>query len=233
MKKVGIIIFAVALVIGMVVTNMFSFGRVSDRVFNFSLNFGGVRGSGNVITDKRDLSGFRAVEVGGTFEVEIAAQKDYSVVVEADDNLVPLIRTDVSGGTLRISADKRISSKNPVRIRISAPDIEKLDVSGAASVTATDLKNKDLSLGSSGASKVKLTGETAKFNVDVSGATKIDAADLKAASAQVEASGASHVDVNVSGDLKVDASGASRIAYVGSPANIVKKTTGASCVTQK
>jgi Putative auto-transporter adhesin, head GIN domain len=233
MKRIGIIIFAVALVIGLVVTNMFSFGRLSNRLFHFSVDFGGVSGSGNVVTEKRDLAGFKSVEVGGTFEVEITAQKDFSVTVEADDNLIPLIRTEVNGGTLRIEADKRLSSKNPIRVRIFAPDIEKLDVSGVANVTLGDLKNHALSLESSGASKVKIAGETAKLTVDVSGATKIDAADLKAVDAEIDASGASHVDVNVSGELRADGSGASKITYTGTPANIVKTTSGASHVSQK
>src|SRR5258708_16142784 len=78
MKKIGIMIFVVALVVGLVVTNMFSFGRVTGNFFNFSLNFGGVHGSGNVATDKRSVSGFKAVEVGGVFQVEITAQKDFA-----------------------------------------------------------------------------------------------------------------------------------------------------------
>ena len=233
MKKIGIIIFAVALVIGLVVSNMFSFGRTNERFFKFEFNFGSVRGNGNAATDKRDLAGFKSVEVGGTFDVEITAQKDFSVTVEADDNLIPLIRTEVSGGTLHIEADKRLSSKNPIRVRISAPDIEKLDVSGVANVTVADLKNSALSIGSSGASKVKLAGETAKLTVDVSGATKIDAAELKTIDAVIDSSGASHVDVNVSGELRADGSGASKITYVGTPSNIVKKTSGASNVSQK
>ncbi len=233
MKRIGIIIFAVALVVGLVVTNMFSFGRVTDRFFNFQFNFGGVSGSGKVVTDKRDLAEFKSVEVGGVFVVEITAQKDYGVVVEADDNLIPLIRTEVRGGTLRIEADKRLSSKNPIRIRISAPDIDKLEISGVSNVTVGDLKNNALSLESSGASKVKLSGETAKLSIETSGATKVDAADLKTVDAEIDTSGASHVDVNVTGELRADTSGASKITYVGTPANIVKKTSGASHVTQK
>src|SRR5258708_38814934 len=62
MKKIGIMIFVVALVLGLVVSNMFSFGRASGSFFNFSLGFGGVHGSGNVATDKRGVSGFRGVE---------------------------------------------------------------------------------------------------------------------------------------------------------------------------
>lgn len=232
MKKIGIIVFAVALVIGLVVSNMFSFGR-SGRVCNFTFDLGGVHGSGNVASEKRDLSGFKAVDVGGVFQVEITAQKGYGVEVEADDNLLPLIRTEVTGGVLKIVSDRKLTSSSPIRIRVSAPDIDDLEVSGAASVTVAELKNTAFSVDASGYSKVKLTGETAKLTVDVSGATKVDADDLKTIDASVDASGASHVSVNVSGDLRGDASGASKITYTGSPANVDKNTSGASRVSPK
>lgn len=230
MKKVGIVIFAVALVVGLVVTNMFSV----RRMFEFPVHFGAVHGSGNIVSDVREVNDFHAVDVGGIFQVEITAQKTYGVEVQTDDNLLGLITTHVDGdGVLHIDAERRIKSDSPIRVRVSAPDIDDLDVSGAANVTVVDLKNTDLSVDSSGASKIKITGETAKLTVDVSGATRVDAEDLKATSANVDASGASHVTVNVSDRLTTDASGASRVTYAGSPTSVEKKTSGASSVSAK
>ncbi|HVF46676.1 MAG TPA: head GIN domain-containing protein [Pyrinomonadaceae bacterium] len=233
MKKLGFVVFAAALIVGLVVSNLIAFGRVSDKFFNFSFNFKGVKGSGTAASEKRELNGFHAVEVGGIFHVEITAQKDFGVEVEADDNLLRYIKTEVRGGKLSIEMDKKVSSKHTMKIRISAPDIDELEVSGAANVTVNDLKNTGINVDSSGASKIKIAGETAKLIVDVSGATKVDAGDLKSENATVEASGASHVDVNVTGQLRADASGASKIVYSGSPANVEKKSSGASHISPK
>jgi len=233
MKKIGIMIFAVALVIGLVVANMFSFGRSTGKFFNFSFDFKGVKGSGNVAKDTRGLSGFKGVDVGGVFQVEITAQKEFGVEVEADDNLLPLIKTEVRNGVLNIETDKKISPSSPVRIRISAPDIDRLEVSGVANVTLNDIKNSELTLDTSGASKIKISGETAKFTADVSGATKIDAENLKTIDANIETSGASTVTINVTGELRGHASGTSKILYTGSPSNIQKSSSGASRIAQK
>ncbi len=233
MKKIGFIIFAGALIIGLVVSNLFSFGRVSDKFFNFSFNFKDVKGSGQTASEVRDLKGFKSIDVGGVFHVEITAQKEFSVEVEADNNLLQYIKTEVRGGKLNIEIDKKVSTKNPMLIRITAPDIDDLEVSGAANVTVNDLKNAGISVDSSGASKIKITGETAKLTIDVSGATKIDAENLTSENATVDASGASQVSVNVTGQLKADASGASKIAYSGSPANVEKKSSGAGNVSPK
>jgi hypothetical protein len=233
MKKIGFIIFAAALIVGLIVSNLFSFGRVSDKLFSFNFSFKGEKGSGQTASDVRQLTGFKSVDVGGVFQVEITAQKDFAVEVEADDNLLQFIKTEVRGGTLHLETEKRLSTSNPVRVRIYAPDIETLDVSGAANVTLIDIKNAGLSVDSSGASKIKVAGETGKLAIDVSGATHVDASNLTSENATVEASGASSIDVNVSGELTADASGASKITYSGSPKNVQKKASGASKVAPK
>jgi hypothetical protein len=233
MKKIGIMLFLVTLAVGLVLSNVFTFGRASGNFFNFSFNFKGVKGSGNSATEVRDLANFQAVDVGGVFQVEITAQKDFAVEIEADDNVLGLIKTDVRGGVLHITTEKKISSRNAIRVRISAPDIERLDVSGAAKVTVDGLKNGGLRVDSSGASKIVLAGESTKLNIDVSGATKIDAENLRTENANIEASGACHVTVNVTGEIRVDASGASKIVYAGSPTNVIEKTSGASRVKSK
>lgn len=231
MKKLGIIVFIAALVVGVFFSSLFSFGRVTSKIFNF--NFSGVKGSGVAASEKRDESEFKSVDVGGVFQVEITAQKDYSVEVSADDNLLQYIKTEVEGDTLKISTEKRINSQTPIIVRISAPNIEHVDASGASKVTVNGLKNSKFGLDTSGASKVDLSGETASLTIDVSGASKIDAENLIAARANVGASGASKVTLNASEELIADASGASKISYAGNPKNVEKKSSGASSVSAR
>ena len=233
MKKIGIIIFAAALVLGVVLANAFSFGRVGYKFFNVSVNFGGVQGSGKVATEQRNVSDFSKVDAGGVFQVEIVAGKEYSVEVQADDNLLPLIRTEVRGGTLQISSEKRFNTRNDIKVRITAPNIEGIEASGASKVNASAIKGESLDIDTSGASKVSIAGETRQLNIQVSGASTIDASNLNAVDADVDASGASKVSVNATGNLKAEASGASSVNYSGSPANVEKRTSGASRVNQR
>jgi uncharacterized protein YfiM (DUF2279 family) len=230
MKKIGIIVFIAALIVGVTVANLFSFGRTSAKFFNISINRG-VSGSGNVVSEKRNVADFKAIEVGGVFEVEVVAQKEFSVEIEADDNLLPLISTEVDGrGTLEIKSEKRFSSKNTIRVRISAPDIENLDVSGASKISLSNLKNDSLHVDASGASKIKIEGETQNLTIELSGASRVEAEKLKSVNTTVDASGASRADVFASGDLKADLSGASSVNYSGNPQYMEKKTSGASSI---
>lgn len=231
MKKIGLIVFIFALVVGVVLASISSFGKISGKLFSF--NIGGVKGSGAMKTETRDVSGFTAIDVSGAFEVEIVAQKDFSVEVEADDNLLELIKTEVDGDTLKIKTEKSIKSSGPLRIRISAPNIESLDLSGASKVNIINLNNDSLSLDSSGASKIKLEGTTKTFDVEMSGASKLDAENLKAENVSVDSSGASSAYVYVTNELKVDLSGATNVTYSGSPKSVHKKASGASSVKEK
>lgn len=232
MKKIGILIFITALAIGIIVSNVFSFGKITRNFLNVTVGWGGECGSGNVVTENRDLSGFNGVEVGGVFKVEIVAGKEYSVEVEADDNLVPLINTEVEDGVLKIGTEKSISKKSALKIRISAPNIETLDTSGVSGITLSGVKNSALSIQSSGASKINVEGATGNLTIDVSGASVVDAVGLQATNAKVRASGASKITVNASNEIDADLSGASKVRYAGDPKNIIRNTSGASRVEQ-
>lgn len=233
MKKIGLIVFIAAAVVGVVVANFFSWGRATEKVFNFSVKIGGEKGSGRMAAEVRDLRDFQSIDVSSVFEVEVTAQSDFHVEVEADDNLLQYIKTEVRGGELQISLDKKVKTGNPLRIRIGMPNVERLEASGASKVNIANLKNSEFTVDTSGASRIEVSGETAYLTVDVSGATQVNAAELRAGNANIDASGASRVSVNVTGELRSEASGASNISYLGTPANIYKRTSGASSVSPR
>ena len=225
MKKIGLIVFIFALSIGLAFTTNCSFGGFSS--------LSGVQGSGTSKSETRSVSGFTKIDAGGAVNVEVTAQKDFSVVVEADDNLLTNIKTEVSGDTLKIYSEDRISPKTRVNVKISMPKIEGLDVSGASSGNVINVNADSLEIVASGASKIKIDGMAKELNANASGASTVDAESLEVEDADVEASGASKAVVSATNDLKVDASGASKISYVGEPKNIKQNSSGASSVTKK
>lgn len=204
-------------------------------MFKFNFSFGkGVKGSGVVASERREgLDGFRNMDVGGAFEVEAVAKRDFAVEVEADDNILPLVEVYVSGDVLKIKSSKRINSRNPVRVRVSAPEFDSIDASGAARVNVVDLAGGTLSIDASGASKIILVGTVNELTADVSGASSLDGRGLKAGTARIDASGASSADVDVSERIVASASGASRIGYSGNPATIDQNASGAGKVFRR
>src|SRR5688572_17649266 len=134
MKKFGILIFILAIIVGSVFANLFSFGRATGDLVNFSVS-SSVTGSGVEASEARHADGFRGIDVGGVFQVEVTAGKDFSIQVQADDNLLPYIRTEVDGGILHIKTTEGIKSGNPLRVFVTAPEIESIEASGASVVS--------------------------------------------------------------------------------------------------
>lgn len=233
MKKIGLIVFVAALILGVVVSNFFAWGKATGDVFNFSFKMGREKGSGRMAAEVRDVRDFTSIDVSSVFEVEVTAQSDFHVEVEADDNLLHYVRTEVRNGELHIELEKGVKSSNPLRVRISAPTIERVEASGASKVRVNKVDSPQFEVDTNGASKIELSGETGELIIDVSGASNVNAADLKAVNGSVDASGASRVSVNVSGELRSEASGASSISYTGTPSSVHKKTSGASSVSQR
>lgn len=233
MKKLGLIFFIAALAVGVILANVFSFGEFIYKSPVKLPFLGKIQGSGNLVKQKRDVPRFEEVKVGGAFEVEIQAQSEHSLEIEADDNLLSLITTEVRGDRLIIESEKSFQTKNPVKIRISAENIEVLDISGASRTNLKNLDNEFFRIDLSGASKVTVAGKTVRFDIDMSGASRVDSSDLQASNVSVEGSGASSADVNVSEILSADLSGATRVKYAGNPNDITKKTSGASSICQK
>lgn len=229
MKKLGIIIFILALIAGIFFGSIFSYGEKVGNLFSFSI-FESVSGSGNIQTEQRNVGEFKSIDVSDAFTVEITAQKNFSVEVETDDNILPRVKTEIENGVLKIRREGHFSGRSKVLIRISAPDIENLEVSGTSKVSVNDLNNDFLNLDVSGASKININGKTNRLKMDVSGASKINAENLTAENVSVEASGASKIDVFVSNELNADLSGATKLTYSGDPQNVVEKTSGASSI---
>src|SRR5919106_2068334 len=80
-----------------------------------------IRGSGNRTTQKRDIGSFKTIETEGAFTIEVTCQKDPSLEVEGDDNVLEFVTTEVHGNELRLKSSKSYSMSEPVRVKITVP----------------------------------------------------------------------------------------------------------------
>jgi hypothetical protein len=225
MKKISLAIFILALTIGLI----FSANCGSVGINKIS----GIKGSGTSKTEQRNVTGFSEIEAGGAVNLEVETGREFSVSVEADDNLLQYIKTEVSGNTLKIYSEGKISPTAKLNVKISMPALEGLDVSGASDAKIMNVKADSLELKASGASEIDILGEANELKAEASGASEINAENLRVQSAVVDASGASSAIVSAIDKLEVEASGASKISYTGEPKNIKQNASGASSINKK
>jgi hypothetical protein len=211
-----------------------------------------VHGSGKVAEDRRAVQDFTGVEVAGSLTAEVVVGKPFSVVLSGDDNLLPLVRTDVEGGRLVIRTKDRVNvePKAGLTAIVHLPRLERAEASGASSVTVTGAGGAPLALEASGASKVtaaglsgdaldveasgashvKVTGSFTQLRAEVSGASHLEARELAVKTAALDVSGASGAEVNGQDAVSGSASGASNVKVWGSPPRLAVSTSGASSV---
>jgi len=177
----------------------------------------GVRGSGKREVQKRPVPAFTSISTEGAFNIEVKCQKQLGIEVEADDNILAMVSTEVSSNVLYLKNTSNYSVHEPVTIRISVPDIEGLTVSGAGSIDISDMKNDKFEIDSSGAPSIKVSGVTKVVDIDTSGAARIDTHNLHASRAVVDSKGVSKVDLDVRDQLDVKIAGPSLVTYEGDP----------------
>ena len=193
----------------------------------------GVVGSGNIKSEKRTIPAFTSIDASGAFDVEVVCQKEPGLEIEGDDNLLPLVKTEVRGTTLYIKPDQQFSVRKPIRVKLSVPNLESISSSGASSFNVSNVKNEQLKIDTSGASNLNLSGETRSLDLEMSGASNVASEGLHAERVRISLSGAGKADVYASVELNADVSGAGSVSYAGDPKTVNKKVSGVGSVSKK
>jgi hypothetical protein len=237
-SKVFSILMFVGLLLGM------------SSLFASCTMIGGTQGDGNVLKETRKVSSFDGIDVSGAFDIILKQGTTEEVIVEADANLLPVIRTEVVGGTLRIETTKPIHHVTVMKVYITVKDLKLIDVSGAVDINtegritvpelsidasgASDSKMEiavqKLKLDCSGASKMKFSGSAKDVNMDLSGASDIFAYDMLTENFDFEISGTGNAQINVSKKIRAEISGAGSVKYKGSPSDIDQSVSGAGSI---
>jgi hypothetical protein len=191
-----------------------------------------IPGSGNVQKQKRELGAFNSISTEGAFDLEIVCQKPQAVEVEGDDNILPLITTEVSNNVLHIRSLRGYSASQPITLKISLPTLEGVSASGAGNIEVSGIKNEKFVIDASGAPTIRAAGETGSLNIDANGAGKIDTHKLRAARVVVESKGVSKVEVYAAEQLDVNIFGPSHVVYEGN-AVVNKNVNGPGSVEKK
>lgn len=211
----------------------------------------GTRGSGDIASEERQVSGFDQIDLRGSGTVLIEIGDSESLTIEADDNLLQLLTSDVEGTTLALDTTEQISPTEDVVYRITAVSLVGLQLSGSGDIEVSDVEadDFDLDLGGSGeievdgdfgsttvslrgSGEITVSGTTDRLDVSLSGSGRFDGEELLAETGDVSLSGSGSAAVNVTDDLTAEVSGSGEIVYVGSP-SLNASTPGSGDIRQR
>jgi Putative auto-transporter adhesin, head GIN domain len=218
---------------------------------------GGIRGSGVIASETRKVSGINSIEVDYPSAVFIQQGDAESVTVEAEDNLLPQLSTEVVNGRMVIRNTEgdwsdRVNPTEDVEINITVVDVSQVQFSSAGELRVDGLQLDDLEIAISGICDATLTdldvdrldyllsglgssdaeGVARTLNLRLSGAGDFDGENLSVQSADVRISGAGSATVWVQNELDVEISGAGTLNYFGDPV-VTQQISGAGTVNDK
>lgn len=191
-----------------------------------------VKGSGNVISETRELSDFDKLRLSGVGRVEVVRGAQESITIEAEDNILPMLDTAIEEGALDIRTLEGydIRPTRPIRYTVTVQGLTALELRGAGDMVGTAFTNQALSVGLTGSGSIQLSDcpvgyvhfpgagrvsldgvQVPAFNAALSGAGQLTVSG-SATSQQVMLPGAGQYDARnlISADVMVNLSGMGR-----------------------
>ena len=165
---------------------------------------GPVVGSGNFVTESRSVSGFSGVSIEGGAQLLIEQTGVESLVITAEDNILPLLRSDVTGGLLVLGPPRDIAlATGGIVYELTVRDLNEVSISGAITVETTRIDTPRLDVTLFGPSTMTTAGTADEQRINISGPSRYEAGELQSREVWITASGPSNTTVRVSERLVV------------------------------
>ncbi len=203
---------------------------------------GVVRGSGNIITETRQVSDFNKVQLDGAGTLTITKGDSESLQIEADDNVLPELTSDVTGNTLVLGIEenwwqKAIIPTQTINYVLTVTDLSDITINGAAdlyldgfetdsltikingagNITVSDLAANAFEFEINGTANSDLSGEVHDLSIKVNGMGNVQAGGLQTSTADIEINGLGNGTIWVTDSLSVSISGGGSLSYYGFP----------------
>lgn len=167
-------------------------------------------GSGHAVSVGRMTGVFRGVELRGTAAVAVHVGPKTSVVVRGDDNIVPLLETQVANGVLTISDHGSFRTSTPLTVTVTTPDLTSASLDGTG--------------------RVDLVGTASSLALRLAGTGTLNASQLPAQTVRAELAGTGTVHVRAARSLDAQITGTGSIIYHGRPAHLRSHVSGTGSV---
>lgn len=185
-----------------------------------------VIGSGRVVRQARPVGDFSRLEARGATNVQIRVGAAPSLIIEADDNLIPLVTSNVSDGMLELDTRGSFRTRSPVRVHVTVPDIRYVATSGSGNVIVQGVANDQLHLVTRGSGNLRAQGRTADLQVTVQGSGNANMHGLSSTSARVSVMGSGNAWLATSGAVRAESRGSGNIFVGGSPSSVTVSEKG-------
>lgn len=187
-----------------------------------------IEGNGVPARDERTIATVPALEVNGTITVDVRVGPATSLVVEADSNLLPFIRTELRGDRLVIEKERSFRTNNPVRVTYTVPRLTNVRHNGSGHLSVQELNGGSLVVEAQGSGSVLLTGRVASLDVVQNGSGSIDATTLQSSGGNLTLTGSGRIVAGrMQGErLTASLNGSGQLRVTGAVRHLAARSNG-------
>ncbi|HJV19854.1 MAG TPA: head GIN domain-containing protein [Sediminibacterium sp.] len=216
-----------------------------------------IRGSGNIVQQTLAVDSFHAIETNGSFDVQVEQLNTPSglLLIEADDNIIPVIEARVVNHVLKVQYNTitNIKTRKTPKVWVNTGRLSRLFINGSGSIVTsgnrvgpelelrvngsgdivTSYQAQTLNASISGSGTIHLNGSAAVTDFYISGSGKINGADFITGKARLVLSGSGNMYCGVERELDASVSGSGNIYYKGNPAIVRTQISGSGQIIRQ
>lgn len=211
-----------------------------------------IQGSGRMVTEERNVGSYEDVTLEGPLDVQLKQGQLKPVVIEAEDNVMHVLETYVTGNRLTIRIRNGVNLKNfrQIKVSLQSERFSRIIFAGSGSLRSNDtihssffsyqingsanaslkLKTNETNIIVNGSGDIHLEGETNKYYGEINGSGDIDATSLQARDATVRISGSGEQRIWALDLLDVRINGSGGVKYKGAPGTLNTSINGSGKV---
>ncbi len=198
-----------------------------------SCNWHRIRGNGSIKTETRDVAAFESVTCDGSYEVQIDCQGKQSLAIETDENLLPLVKTEVRDNKLHVYTKGMLFPTHRIRITASVPNINGFTSNGSSEGEINNINNSTLDIDINGSGKLRMNGKSGTVKIGTSGSSKIDATSLISENSDIQINGSGNIQVYATNSIDVQINGSGTVKYKGEPKSVNQQINGSGKIVRE
>jgi hypothetical protein len=197
-----------------------------------------IEGNNNVQSETRVMGSFDKVKASSSYTVNIHFDTVSRVVITAEENIIPYIKTDISSNTLELGIRNHFGVRPHYEIIVDVytPSLTGITLSGSGSVNSDHFSSSTMDVTLSGSGDIKADASVDNMYADISGSGSCDikgnclnavykisgsgnikALEMQSVKCNATISGSGEMYISVSDYLNVRISGSGDVYYMGNP----------------
>ncbi len=179
-----------------------------------------VRGSGDVVEENRAVSGVSGVNLATLGHLTIELGDTESLRIEAEDNLMEYIETELRGGLLIIGTqeDIRLDPTRPVNYFLTVTDLDTIVISSSGDIKIANLETDSLEVDINSSGSLDIAGGVVNSqDITISSSGSYTAQDLACNEAEVRINSSGSATIWVIDNLEVILNSSGDLRYRGNP----------------